>query len=154
MFAGNGFREACPSGKTAKREGTGWLPWKTRSKWWRNTTPRSIVASKELPLPTMTTGTVEELNFQIAIQHKKNIEIISLMWYSFFHAVDDVVFHIFLSLEKNSFSCNCDLTAPKKPYKCKKKKKESWVLMHTGSTIFRKKIVPHSIYLLCMYLLN
>ena len=35
-----------------------------------HTTTRSIIASKELSMPTMTTATLEELNFQIAIQHQ------------------------------------------------------------------------------------
>ncbi len=36
-----------------------------------HTTPRSIIASKECQCPLYITATVEELNFQIAIQHQK-----------------------------------------------------------------------------------
>ena len=85
MFAGNGFSRSFSIGKNNREEGDQEVAATVKMaeegvEEESHTTPRSIVASKELSMPTMTTAIVEELNFQIAIQHqKKNIEIISLM---------------------------------------------------------------------------
>ena len=86
MFAGHGFSRSLSIGKNSEEGGDRDVVATVKETEGvveedGHTTPRSIIASKELSMPTVTTTIVEELNLPIAIQHqkKKTIEILSLM---------------------------------------------------------------------------